>query len=514
MVNIKINDKVIKEVLSVQINQQIDNHQFFRLELPCHLNEETKWEQVGDFGDTIKIEVKYPDDESSFVFNGIIQSKMLRINANTPFVSINGHSPTMSLLRSNNRSFTDQTPSEILNVVLSKDKKRFESISENLPQSVYDYSVQYNETDWDFLQRITARSGTHICYDGSVISFGKLTDMGKDIQLVLSPNENLECYTIQLGIEPFSKGKSLGYDYIKDETTEDKVEAHAFFPKDILAKKMMNISIQTFARDSIIINNDQNQSSSKKIDLANKLLSIEDLAVLQGTSNDTSLKLGSQLKIDCPHLGEFFGTQTNPAFRIIELHHSVTENQSYQNTFRAIPANIEYLPNRVKALPHPCAFQVATVKEIDDPEKLGRIRVSHLWDHESSLSPWIRILNKASGKDNFQFHLPAINDRVVIGFENNDPEKPICLGSFFHGGAKPSKWSSDESVWSFGDIEFVHNKSAKKSRFVFGNVEVKINHQTGTVNIGANAISIDIKNSLKIAAKTIMEFVAKLIKLN
>ncbi len=70
---------------------------------------------------------------------------------------------------------------------------------------------------------------------------------------------------------------------------------------------------------------------------------------------------------------------------------------------------------------------VAVVEDLDDPEKLGRVRVKlpHLDD---KLSNWARVVSAGAGKCRGAFFRPERGDEVVVGFEKDDPRRPYVLG--------------------------------------------------------------------------------------
>jgi hypothetical protein len=78
-----------------------------------------------------------------------------------------------------------------------------------------------------------------------------------------------------------------------------------------------------------------------------------------------------------------------------------------------------------------------SVKDVDDPEKLGRIKVrvpSVYGSGSSELDAWARPCF-ASG----HFFVPDVGDHVWIAFENADPSFPVWLGEWYPAGALPAK---------------------------------------------------------------------------
>jgi len=50
--------------------------------------------------------------------------------------------------------------------------------------------------------------------------------------------------------------------------------------------------------------------------------------------------------------------------------------------------------------------------------------------------PWIRVTTPYAGKGKGMHILPEIGEEVMVGFENGNAEKPIVMGTMFHGQGK------------------------------------------------------------------------------
>jgi hypothetical protein len=76
-------------------------------------------------------------------------------------------------------------------------------------------------------------------------------------------------------------------------------------------------------------------------------------------------------------------------------------------------------------------FYAAVVKDIDDPLKLGRVRVVAPNVYGESLSPWCSAcFSMALGVDKGSVTIPALHSYVWISFEEGDPSAPIYFGGF------------------------------------------------------------------------------------
>jgi phage protein D/phage baseplate assembly protein gpV len=70
----------------------------------------------------------------------------------------------------------------------------------------------------------------------------------------------------------------------------------------------------------------------------------------------------------------------------------------------------------------------AIVTDNDDPDGLGRVKVSLKVIGDTHESDWARVVQQGAGPERGWLILPEIDDEVVVGFENGDLNRPIVLG--------------------------------------------------------------------------------------
>ena len=73
----------------------------------------------------------------------------------------------------------------------------------------------------------------------------------------------------------------------------------------------------------------------------------------------------------------------------------------------------------------------ARVCSVDDPAKLGRVKVSLPTLSDSVESAWARVLQPGAGSKHGVYWPLEMNDEVVVGFVGGHPELPIVLGALW-----------------------------------------------------------------------------------
>jgi phage protein D/phage baseplate assembly protein gpV len=80
---------------------------------------------------------------------------------------------------------------------------------------------------------------------------------------------------------------------------------------------------------------------------------------------------------------------------------------------------------------------IALVTSVQDPEKLGRVKVRFPWLSDSYESEWARVVQVGAGKNRGLLVLPEVDDEVLVGFEHGDVRWPYVLGGVYNGVDKP-----------------------------------------------------------------------------
>src|SRR5688572_16457693 len=81
-------------------------------------------------------------------------------------------------------------------------------------------------------------------------------------------------------------------------------------------------------------------------------------------------------------------------------------------------------------------FQRAIVKENNDPDKKGRVRVAYPWfegDSSEHLSDWAEVCSPyASSQAGFSF-IPEKGDEVLVYLEGGQLDRPLVMGTLYSG---------------------------------------------------------------------------------
>lgn len=83
------------------------------------------------------------------------------------------------------------------------------------------------------------------------------------------------------------------------------------------------------------------------------------------------------------------------------------------------------------------------VRDNQDPNGMGRVRVSYPWHTQSDQSYWARIAVPMAGPSRGFYCLPEVGDEVALVFERGDMRFPCVIGAVWNGKDTPPADNSD-----------------------------------------------------------------------
>ncbi|MHC0447678.1 type VI secretion system Vgr family protein [Flavobacterium sp. 3-218] len=302
--------------------------------------------------------------------------------------------------------------------------------------SVFKSRMQYNETSFNFLKRLSSRYGQWFYFDGMRMQFGQT----KTSNVKLISGSSLHQFTIQTNLVSH-KASFGGYDYTNASNIRNAAE-----------------KTSTGSRDRFAISNAYNQIGITRNDLAvgaytnnaqNKE-EIDAMIKLETAAKDANGVFYSGISYFPIGVGQVFTIQNKTVeheLLAIEVIHHSQVNGNYSCEFTAIPADV--------AVPHytdPKLFtiadsQPAKVSDNNDPEKMGRVKVQYYWNGWGNESDWMRVLQNYSGQGGRGIYWrPEIGDEVIVAFEGGNADCPYVSGSHFNGLAMPEFFEPNNMI--------------------------------------------------------------------
>jgi len=514
-VEINIDGTVISTFSRFSLNQRFNEHHSFELrfnqdqvELPGALSLNKSKDFIGK---NIAIEFgNVPGSENRFM--GIITKVAIsQSHGLMGDIILSGFSPTILIDRGPDlgsyfakglKDIIDQATKEVPanDLYLQVNPAR---------KAPIDYVIQYRESDFDFINRLSAQYHEWFYYDGTQVVFGKPDEI-KEIKLTYGRDLSNIQYGIQ--IAPL-KYKKFSYNPKDDELLSANGEgkgsgtpdmAHAIEASNSVYSKSYNQPLVTRA--------DSSSDISSFVENEQKAI-MSDLLHISCTGDNPQVGIGrvADISMSTRKLNDFM-IEDFGKFLITSVYHHIDGVGHYQNTFEAIAAETERVPVIAVQAPQP-DMQLANVVDNNDPSGHGRIKVKFKWECGcNDYTEWLRVItpdagssDKVSKNRGFVF-IPEVGDQVVIAFEEGNIARPIVMGSVFHGksGSGGSSTNKTKAMTTRSGNTIIMDDSNGSINVKDPSGNVITMHGDGTVTLTApNSFTINTKDFVVNASNSI-----------
>lgn len=428
-----------QKFVSLHLRQGFNRHHTFTVMVnylsPNNTFQQTPEKFIGYIGETASISFVHRQTGESYDFEGIItQVEMVGSMGETGGVAIHGTSPT--ILYENNRtldSWMDQSLSTIIKEV-TQEYGKVNLVSNPKYATPILYMAQYNESVFDFMNRLSALYGEWFYYDGTKVYFGK-PDRDNTEKIVY--DMDLEEVRLVANLVP---GKSARYDYVAQENKQHNADtpakpdgmndlqsiAHSCSEKAYTAKT-------TSAADPHVTDKAELDEQMRIV----KNASGANLLNIKGIGKTCRIRIGEIIDVSFP---DRMKLPPLGKFRIVGIEHEVRRDGHYSNSFVGVPDGTVHIPvpdaKRPLALP-----ELATVKENNDDKGQGRVKVAFDWQKNGKTTNWVRVQTPNAGvsgavpKNRGWVFVPEVGDQVMVSYEHGNPDRPYVTGSVFHSGS-------------------------------------------------------------------------------
>jgi uncharacterized protein involved in type VI secretion and phage assembly len=311
----------------------------------------------------------------------------------------------------------------------------------------YEFILQYNQTDWEFLWERARMIGYQVYVADQYLHFEKANKV-RDTEsgFSLKWGEDLSSFEPRVSVMgQASKAEAYGWDpKNKKVVTSAATASTVGNAPSVGMNNKGGSTVQSKFTAAVDV------TTSQPLILPEQAKSIAEADISARESNfirangfcvqgDPRIRAGIKVKI------ENVGTNFSGTYYITHALHK-WRNDGYTVNFSMSGST----PNTVLNLMQPDGGQAANkiygvviglVTNLKDPEKLGRIKVKYPWmpkvngaDLESN---WVRLATPSGGNGRGIYFAPEIDDEVLIGFEQGDPNYPYIVGLLWNGKDKP-----------------------------------------------------------------------------
>lgn len=324
----------------------------------------------------------------------------------------------------------------------------------------YEYKVQYNETDFDFVHRLLEEEGIFYYFKHSQSSHSMILcdditcykpciESSVEYKTGSTTKAHIHRWTSGLEISP-GKVVKKGYDFLTPA-------AHptGYQKETSLAKQQLSSEVYQYQAGSEL-NSRIQDSSAFTLEALQR-----DTELCSGASNCRTFSAGSYFTFQSHEDKRFQGKSYLITKNYLEISissqtgASKSINQSVHNQFSCVPKATLYRPKPVTSKPRVYGVQTATVTGEKQDEihvdKYGRVKVLFHWDRigpsDNTSSCWIRVAQSWAGSGWGSSFLPRVGHEVLVEFLDGDPDQPIVVGSLYNGqNLPPYNFPEDKTI--------------------------------------------------------------------
>jgi hypothetical protein len=312
----------------------------------------------------------------------------------------------------------------------------------------YDHISQANVTDWEFLSARAQEIGFEIAVEDGKFSFRKPTPSAEGPQdgdfntqeatkLVLG-QELLEFSPRVTSSGQVKEVQVRGWDPATKKTLVGLAPAAATSAK---LKANPAALAGTFG-SPVHVSVDRPLSSQRAVDAAAKALAESigsAFAEAEGLARgNPKLKSGTAVSISVvadDFAGQYTLTQTRHDFDARGYRTRFVVSGRHERSLLGLSANGAGIATM--GAPHIEGVVVAIVTNVDDPDKVARVRLKFPWLSDTYESDWARMTQFGAGPDSGAVFLPEVGDEVLVAFEFGDVRRPYVVGGLYNGKDKP-----------------------------------------------------------------------------
>ncbi|MEM7741758.1 MAG: type VI secretion system tip protein TssI/VgrG [Pseudomonadota bacterium] len=382
----------------------------------------------------------------------------------------------LTTLSRRSRIFQELEAKDIISTVLDDYKGKIEpKISIQGGTGVREYTVQFDETDYDFLTRLMAEEGI---YFASVA----------DVEAGASYPETLTIADSRSGYRP-SPQSTVG---LSDATFDDvalrswrpghRLHTAAYEMSDynpltptqhLLTKKAAKSKDLALQNTHRYVYPGRYLKRNPGMDLSALKMEQEEIAAhtIEGSSTYLHFAPAATVKLDKPpvSLQATEAVLLRVTHELLNLEQGMTsptqdaQRDQYKNSFTAMPSENNFRPAEPPRRLMPGVQTAIVVGEKPGDvhvDEHARIKVKFHWDHEGekdeSSSCWIRCVQQWAGNSIGSVWMPRVGMEVIVDFIDGDPDRPIVVGCVYNSGDYRPMFKMPEnkhiSGWQTGTI--------------------------------------------------------------
>jgi phage protein D len=357
---------------------------------------------------------------------------------------------------------------------------------------------QSNETPWDFLWRLALDVDYEVKVQGSQLSFAAAGGSASGEPITLTFGEELWSFSPRVsGVGQVDSVAVRGW----DPTGAQAIAASASPGTTLSTPGTTRASIADAlgAGGAVVVDRplvDQDHAQSVATSVATQIANayLEGEGVLEGTP---TLTAGSRVTI------AGIGTAFAGTYALSGVRHVVRGDSGYEtHIFVSGCEDRSLLGLAGGSVPVRSGWAhrmvVGTVTNNDDPDGLGRVRVSYPALDDSLEGWWARVVAPGAGASRGLLTLPLPGDEVLVAFEHENEQHPYVIGSVYNGTATPGDLSTTDGSFGLTSEQKLTVVAADAVSVTGKTMTYSSSDDAAFTTTGSGAIDVDAQGALSL----------------
>jgi uncharacterized protein involved in type VI secretion and phage assembly len=378
------------------------------------------------------------------LLDGEVTALEAEFHSGMSFTTVRGFDQSHRLFRGRvTASYLNMTYSDVATRVANRAKLDPGKIDSSSP--TYPHISQANESDWSFLSRLASEIGFEVTVADKALNFGEPPaadsapgdhDLTSDNPLALMPGSNL--LYIRTAVSAAEQVKDVevrGWDLRKKQTLKATAQAET----NATSNGSSSADVAKVFPSPPLVSVGQLLVSDRDAEQAAKALG--DLVAASHTELEGEARGNPKLKAGAAIRIAQMGDPFDGKYVLTNTRHYYDAEEGYVTWFtvsgRQERSTLSLTGGRTTPMGPIDGVVPALVDDVDDPDKLCRVRLRFPWMSDDYVSDWSRVLQAGAGNKRGFVVMPEVGDEVLVAFDQGDARRPFVLGGLYNDKDAP-----------------------------------------------------------------------------
>jgi phage protein D/phage baseplate assembly protein gpV len=498
-------DDLMTAIIEVTVEDSLHLPDMFIIRIR---DDELRWVDAQTFAIGHEMEIEMGEGNRLHkVFNGEVTAVELEPTSQGTFtLLVRGYDRSHRLHRGRqSRSFVQMTDSDIAKKIAQELGLQHEV---QATRQVYDYVLQDNQTNWEFLHGRAQRIGYELRVEDRKLYF-QPPQGGGESAATLEWGSTLRDFHAQMSTaRQVDEVIVRGWDPKAKQALIGRATRGEGAPRIGESQTGSQMAQEAFGQ-ARVVTVDRPVTTQAEADTLAQALCDElacDFVQADGMTNGLpALRAGKTVEL------RNLGQRLSGTYYVTATTHTASNTQGYRTRFtvsgRRAHTLLALLSEDGSEVPRQGTVCLGIVTNNNDPDDMGRVKVKFPWLADDQESTWARVASLMAGSERGVYFLPEVNDEVLVAFDHGDMHFPYVIGVLWNGQDKPPESTSNVLDGSGRVVQRIIKSRAGHTILLDdsdGGGGITIVDKAGNkivIDSGSNAMQLTVQGDLKIDAQ-------------